>query len=83
MNSSPTAGTAKVSCEQCLWLRVAPWQTKQTGCYHPENMPGKQKERTLDEQQIPGDARVINRRGDCPRYEAKPKPPSLWERLWN
>jgi hypothetical protein len=83
MNSSPAAAPAKVSCSQCKWLRVAPWQAKKSGCYHPDHMPGKQKERSLDEQQVPGDHAAINRRGDCPKYEAKPERASLWQRLWN
>ncbi|MBM3976221.1 MAG: hypothetical protein FJ299_04440 [Planctomycetes bacterium] len=82
MNSSPTAAATRVRCEDCRWLRMAPWQAKKTGCYHPEHMPGKQKDPVLDEQQVPGDHAALNRRGDCARYEAKPPRASLWQRLW-
>jgi hypothetical protein len=83
MNSSPTAAVARVRCEDCRWLRSAPWQAKKTGCYHPELMPGKQKDHVLDEQQVAGDHVAINRRGDCARHEARPRRASLWQRLWS
>jgi hypothetical protein len=40
-----------------------------------------QKERFLDEQQVPGDARKINLRGDCPKFEKRAPRAGLWKRL--
>ena len=59
-------------CNDCVHLRTAPWQAPLTGCYAPEHMKITQKLACLDQQQQPGDHREINRRGDCPQFEAKP-----------
>lgn len=78
---APVTRNAAVECEDCIHLRVAPYQAKRTGCYFPGNMPQKQKERSLDEQQIPGDHERINRYGDCPDFARKPDEKPLWRRL--
>ncbi len=77
---------AKVECKACIHFRRAPYEARWEGCWHPDNMKVKQKERFLQEQQLPGDHLAINRRGDCPQFEARPRPEPLWRRLlrgWN
>jgi hypothetical protein len=71
----------EVHCADCTHFRSAPYEARIEGCYFPGNMPAKQKQDFLDEQQIPGDHRVINRRHDCPDFEARPAKPSFWRRL--
>jgi len=71
----------KVECSECRYSRSAPYEARIAGCYKESNMPGRQKEAFLDEQQIPGDHERINLRGDCPDYEPIPKKPSIWKRL--
>lgn len=62
---------SKVDCKKCRHFRSAPYEAKKEGCYFPANMPQKQTDAFLDEQQIPGDHRAINRRGDCPDFQAE------------
>ena len=69
------------NCQNCRHFQRAPYQAPQTGCYHPEHMQVKQKERYLDEQRTPGDNGKINLRGDCAQFEALPAKPSWLERL--
>lgn len=76
MSSSP-----KVDCRTCVHFRSAPYQAKFEGCYLEKNMPSKQKQACLDEQQLPGDHRKINLRGDCPDYRARAQRASLWQRI--
>ncbi len=71
----------KVECKNCRHFRQAPYQAPRTGCWHPDFMVVRQKDRFLDEQQIPGDHRKINLRGDCPKYEPRASRPGLWKRL--
>jgi hypothetical protein len=71
----------KVECKNCRHFRRAPYDAPRTGCWLPEFMVVKQKDRFLDEQQIPGDHRRINQHGDCPKYEARAARPGLWKRL--
>ena len=73
--------STKVDCRRCVHFRSAPWEARREGCYLPANMPQRQKERYLDEQQIPGDHRKINLRGDCPDFQARPRKPSFLRRL--
>jgi hypothetical protein len=73
---------AKVDCRTCVHFRSAPYEARLEGCYLEKNMVSKQKQAFLDEQQLPGDHRKINLRGDCPDYRARGKKPSLWSRLW-
>ena len=40
-----------------------------------------QKAGYLDEQQVPGDHRKINLRGDCEQFEARARKPSLLQRI--
>jgi hypothetical protein len=70
-----------VECRDCVHFRAAPYEARKDGCYLPKNMPSKQKDAFLDEQQIPGDHRKINLRGDCPDHERRPVKLSLWQRL--
>jgi hypothetical protein len=70
-----------VNCKNCRYFKQAPYQAPHTGCYHPDNMAVKQKERYLDQQQLPGDHRKLNLRGDCALFEALPERPSLLKRL--
>lgn len=71
----------KVFCKDCRHFRTAPYDAPRTGCWHPDNLVVRQKDAYLDEQQVPGDHRRINRRGDCPQYEARASKPSFLERL--
>jgi hypothetical protein len=70
-----------VECQDCAWFRAAPYQARVTGCYYPENMPVRQKQACLDEQQQPGDHRTINAKGDCKDFKAKPVRPALLQWL--
>lgn len=72
---------AKHECRNCVHFRSAPYQARLEGCYFEGNMKSKQKERYLDEQQLPGDHRVINRDGDCADFAAQAQPVSIWRRL--
>jgi hypothetical protein len=71
----------RVDCEDCLHLKRAPYEASRTGCWHPDFMQQRQKDAFLDEQQIPGDHEKINLRGDCPKWEPKPKKLSFWKRM--
>ena len=73
--------TKKVDCRDCRYFRRAPYDAPRTGCYFPDFMVVKQKDAFLKEQEIPGDHRKINLRGDCAKFEPPAKKPSLWERL--
>lgn len=68
-------------CRNCLHFRSAPYEAKEDACYHPEHMGAKQSARFLDEQQVPGNHRKINLRGDCAEYEEKPKQ-APWYKRW-
>jgi hypothetical protein len=67
-------------CGKCVHFRTAPYSAPRTGCYHPEHMLSKQKDAYLKEQEIPGDHRKLNLRGDCPKYEPRARKPSLLAR---
>ena len=71
----------KVECKDCRHFRRAPYEARIEGCWHPDNMKAKQKEAYLKEQEIPGDHRVINLRGDCAQFEPRPAQLPLWKRL--
>jgi hypothetical protein len=73
----------RVDCRDCRHFRSAPFEARLAGCYLAKNMPSKQKQACLDEQQIPGDHERINFRGDCPDFVARPRKPSMWQRLWS
>lgn len=64
-------------CKRCKHFRSAPWQAKFEGCYHPDHLVVKQKVAYLDEQQAPGDHRMINRTGNCASFEAGQAPKRL------
>jgi hypothetical protein len=70
-------------CADCRHFRRAPYEARRDGCYHPDNMSGKQKDAFLDEQQVPGDHERINARGDCAQFEARSARPSLLVRLFS
>ncbi len=72
----------KVECRTCAHFRSAPFEARIAGCYFPPNMVSKQSARYLDEQQIPGDHRKINLRGDCPDHQLRTKKAPIWRRLW-
>jgi len=78
MSQRPTA-----DCRTCVHFRSAPYETKFEGCYLEKNMVSKQKQACLDEQQLPGDHRQLNRRGDCADHAARAGKPSFWQRLWS
>ena len=78
MSSKP-----KVSCENCVHFRSAPYEARMDGCFLPDNMPGKQSASYLDEQQIPGNHVKINLRGDCPDHVARPVTLPFWKRLFS
>ena len=46
-------------------------------------MLSSQKEAYLDQQQIPGDHKKINLRGDCPDFSARAKAPGLLQRIFS
>jgi hypothetical protein len=73
--------TKKVHCADCQHFRQAPYDAPRTGCYFPDFMPAKQKDAFLKEQELPGDHRQINLRGDCAKFEARAKPRSFWKRM--
>lgn len=73
----------KVRCQNCIHFRRAPYQARIEGCFLPKNMPSKQNDAFLDEQQAPGDHRAINRRGDCPDYESARSKPRLLDWLFS
>jgi hypothetical protein len=69
------------NCADCKHFRRAPDEVKRDGCYHPELMRASQKDAYLDEQQIPGDHKKLNLRGDCKKFEARERPPAWWRLL--
>jgi len=71
----------KVECKNCKHFRAAPYEARIDGCYLQGNMPGKQSASYLDEQQIPGNHRKINLRGDCKDHTERVIRPSFWQRL--
>lgn len=71
----------RVECRACRHFRSAPYEARREGCYLEKNMPVRQKDAFLDEQQIPGDHEKINLRGDCPDFEEREGRASLWQRL--
>jgi hypothetical protein len=73
---------SRADCARCRHLRTAPVQARRTGCYHEKHMVQRQKDRPLDEQQIPGDHRAINRNGDCAEFEPARPRPSFWDWLF-
>jgi hypothetical protein len=79
---SPSAKRPAVRCADCRHFRAAPYETRFTGCYHEKHVESKQKDRFLDEQQLPGDHLQINRRGDCPEHEPRPRATGLWRWLF-
>jgi len=63
-----------VDCKDCQYFRELPGGTvwkRRTGCYHPDLMEQKQSERVLAAQEIPGDHRKLNARGDCAKFAAR------------
>ncbi len=72
---------SRVRCETCTHFRSAPYEARINGCYLESNMPGRQKDAFLDEQQIPGNHEKINLRGDCSDHQARPASLPFWKRL--
>lgn len=72
-----------LDCRTCVHFRSAPYETKFEGCYLEKNMVSKQKQLCLDEQQLPGDHRQINRLGDCSDHVARAAKASFWKSLWS
>ena len=72
---------ARVECQNCQHFRSAPYEARWAGCYLEKNMPGRQKDAFLDEQQVAGDHEKINIRGDCPDYLARESKLPFWRRL--
>ena len=70
-------------CRNCVHFRSAPYEARQDACYFPENMGAKQSADWLDEQQMPGDHRKINLRGDCPDHEARSVQFPWYKRLFS
>ncbi len=75
------SSSQRADCQRCIHFRSAPYEARHEGCFLPKNMPVRQQDRFLDEQQIPGDHRKINLRGDCPDFQARPAKAPLWRRL--
>ncbi|MFT5286502.1 MAG: hypothetical protein ACI8TQ_002671 [Planctomycetota bacterium] len=72
----------QVHCTDCIHFRSAPYQARIAGCFLESNMPGRQKDAYLNEQQIPGNHEIINLRGDCADFEAPKKKPGLLTRMF-
>ncbi|MCZ6596823.1 MAG: hypothetical protein O7B99_04220 [Planctomycetota bacterium] len=72
-----------VYCKTCVHFRSTPFEARKAGCYLPKNMPGRQKDAYLDEQQIPGDHERINRKNDCPDHQAREAKRSFLSRLFS
>jgi len=73
--------TQKATCASCAHFKSAPYEARLEGCYLPENMDSKQSAFYLDEQQLPGNHRILNLGGKCGDYAAKAPKPSLLKRL--
>lgn len=73
--------TKKVDCLDCRWFKHAPYEASRTGCWFPEFMQQKQKDGFLKEQELPGDHRKINLRGDCAKFDQREKRRTFWQRL--
>lgn len=71
----------KVDCHDCKWFKEAPYEAPRTGCYFPDFMPGKQKDAFLKEQELPGDHRKLNLRGDCAKFEQRAVKRGFWKKL--
>lgn len=72
---------SKPLCTNCAHLKTAPYQASRTGCWHPDHMQNTQKDAWLDEQQAPGDHKLINLREDCASFDAAPAKKSFWQRF--
>lgn len=70
-----------VDCKDCIWFKRPPYEAKREGCWHPKHLKVQQKDRFLAEQQLPGDHRKINLRGDCPDFEPRPRKKPWWRRF--
>jgi hypothetical protein len=73
--------TKKVDCRDCRHFKEAPYEAPRTGCYFPDFMIVKQKDAFLKQQEMPGDHKKINLRGDCAKFEPRARKRSLWEKL--
>ena len=72
-----------VDCFSCKHLRKAPYQVVRTGCFHPDHMKVRYTEAFLDEQQLGGDYRKLNLRGDCSKYDPLPKKQCIIKRIFS
>jgi hypothetical protein len=73
-----------VECKDCRHFRAYPGDTvwkRRTGCYHPDLMEQKQTDSFLKAQEVPGNHEKINVRGDCAKFEARPRRGSVLSRL--
>ena len=61
----------QVDCKDCRHFKSAPYEARIDGCFHSDHMKVVQKDNFLNEQETPGDHRVINRRGDCATFEGE------------
>ena len=71
----------RANCDACDHFKSAPYEARIDGCFHPDHMKVTQKDAYLNEQETPGDHRVINRRGDCEEFEAEAPKRSLLSRI--
>ena len=71
----------RADCNECRHFQRAPYEARIDGCYHPDHMVVSQKLAFLNEQETPGDHRVINRRSDCEQFEPPAQKRSLLSRL--
>jgi hypothetical protein len=73
-----------VECEDCVHFKRRPGDTpwkRVTGCYHPDLMEQRLSDGYLRAQDIPGNHEKINLRGDCAKFEARPKKAPLVRRV--
>ena len=73
----------RADCKACRHFKTAPYQARIDGCFHPDHMKVTQKDAYLSEQETPGNHRVINRRGNCEKFEAMAQKRSLLSRIFS
>ena len=73
-----------LDCKDCIHFQIHVGDTvwkRRTGCYHPQLVEQKQTDHFLQAQVVPGNHEQLNLRGDCPKFEARPRTGSVLSRL--
>lgn len=71
----------RADCKTCSHFRSAPYEARIDGCFHPDHMKVTQKEAFLQEQETPGNHRILNLRGDCAEFEPEAPKRSFFSRI--